>query len=105
LWSESFEVWTLHPPIAPQSLTPTIGRKLSETKPDGKRNLSIMAINYLYFYTSIAVDCKNRSEKADKQNIKWNAVVRREVSGPDFSRDGKKQYNLGARRQADSDSI
>jgi hypothetical protein len=59
-----------------------------------------MAINYLYFYTSIAVDCKNRSEEADKQIIKWNTVVRRDVSGPGFSRDGKKNRYLIAGRQS-----
>jgi hypothetical protein len=100
LWSESFEVWTLHPPIAPHSLAPTIQGKLSESGPDGKRKLSIMGINYLYFYTSATVDCKNRSEKPDKETIKRITRVLHDVSGLDFSRYGKKKYNMRASAEA-----
>jgi hypothetical protein len=59
-----------------------------------------MAINYLYFYTPIPVDCKNRSEKSDKQDIKWIMLVRHDVSVPDFSRDGKRKHYMSARRQS-----
>jgi len=53
-----------------------------------------MAINYLYFYTAIAVDCKDRSEKSDKQNIKRITLFGHDVSGPNYSWDEKKSQNV-----------
>jgi hypothetical protein len=64
-----------------------------------------MGINYLYFYTSATVDCKNRSEKPDEETIKRITLVRHDVSGPDFSRYGKKEYNMGESAEASKSLI